>query len=122
MNSFFQRELAKYLLSIVLLVLMAAASLAQDTDKTSESHQRIANRFVSILNEQWGIEKEKISGKTSFLRDFGADSMDIMELVMALEEDFDIEILDEEWERVTTVDSAVELILDKKERRYRWQY
>jgi acyl carrier protein len=97
---------------------MTTISFGKDIDKTTENHQLIAKRFVHILNEQWGIDTEKISGESYFLRDFGADSTDISELFMALEEDFDIEFYDEEWERITTVNSAVELIFDKKDRRY----
>lgn len=81
-----------------------------DIDNATENHQRVTKRFVEILNEQWGIDKEKVSGGSYFLKDFGADSLDIIELVMALEEDFDIEISDGEWARVTTVNSAVDLI------------
>ena len=108
----------KIIFSIALLALMTTLSFAQDIDNPTENHQRIAKRFVHILNEQWGIDKEKVSGESYFLRDSGADSVDIMELVMALEEDFDIVIADAEWERITTVNSAVELIIDKKDRLY----
>ena len=108
----------KIIFSIALLALMATLSFAQGVNKPTEDQQRIAKRFVHILNEQWGIDTEKISWESFFLRDFGADSVDITELVMALEEDFDIEIYDAEWEEITTVYSAVELIVDKKERLY----
>ncbi|APG29092.1 acyl carrier protein [Syntrophotalea acetylenivorans] len=97
---------------------MTTHSFAKDIDETTENHQRITKRFVQILNEQWGIDKEKVSGESYFLRDFGADSLDVIELVMALEEDFDIEIYDAEWEKITTVNSVIELIIDKEDRRY----
>lgn len=108
---------SKIILPIVLLALMSTISFAKDMDKTTDNHQRIAERFVSILHEQWGVDTAKVSGKSCFKREFGADSLDILELVMALEENFDIEIPDEEW-GVTTVDSAVELIADQTDRRY----
>lgn len=108
----------KIIFSIALVALITSISFAQDMDKTAQNHQRVAKRVVTILNEEWGIDKDKISGGSYFLRDFGADSLDIIELVMALEEDFDIEISDQEWEKITTVNSAVELIVDKKDRRY----
>lgn len=109
---------SKLISTIALLVLMATIAVAKDMDKTTDNHQRIAERFVSILHEQWGVDTAKVSGKSYFKRDFGADSLDIVELVMALEENFDIEIPDEVWGRVTTVDSAVELIADQADRRY----
>lgn len=110
------------LFSITLLLLMTTLSFAQDRNKPTEEQQRTAKRFVHIVHEQWGIDTDKISSQSYFLRDFGADSLDITELVMALEEDFDIEIYDEEWEKVTTVSSAVELIIDKQARRYSRHY
>lgn len=112
----------KALFTIVLLALMTTLSFSKDSKKTDEDYSRIAKRFVHILHEQWGIEKEKVSGESHFLRDFGADALDIMELVMALEEDFDIEIDEAEWEKATTVNSAVELIIDKQGRRYYRHY
>ncbi len=105
----------KIIFTIALLALMTTLSFAQGNNKTTEEQQRIAKRFVHVLHEQWGIDTEKISWESHFLRDFGADSVDITELVMALEEDFDIEIYDAEWEKITTVYSAVELIIDKKD-------
>jgi acyl carrier protein len=109
---------AKVVFCIALLVFMSTICFAKDLDQSTKNHQRIAQRFIYILNAQWGIDTQKISGESRFKKDFGADSLDITELVMALEEDFDIEILDEEWERITTVNSAVELIADKEDRRY----
>jgi|LGOV01.1.fsa_nt_gb acyl carrier protein len=106
---------SKILLSIALLVLMTTLSFAQDRNRPTEEQQRVAKRFVHLLHEQWGIDTEKISWQSYFLRDFGADSVDISELVMALEEDFDIEIYDAEWEEITTVKSAVDLIIDKSD-------
>jgi acyl carrier protein len=110
---------SKIIFFIALLALMTTLSFAKNLDKTTEDHQRIAKRFVEILNEQWGIDKEKISGESYFLRDFGADKLDIIELIMALEEDFDIVIPDDEWARVTTVNSAVELIIKRIDSRHR---
>ena len=94
-----------------LLVLMTTICLAKDADKAKQRHQRITIRFIKILNEQWGINKEKFSGESLFLKDFGADSQDITELFMALEEDFDIEIPYEDRDQITTIHSAVDLII-----------
>lgn len=116
----------KILFTISLIALMATIVLAKDADNMAENHQRITNKFITILNEQWGVDKDKVSGETYFLRDFGADSLDIIELVMALEDYFDITITDEEWDRITTVNSAVKLIIDKSDTSYysnrRWQH
>ena len=113
-------KMRKILFAIVLLALMSTISFAKDTDQATENHQRIAKRIAFFLHDQWGVDQEKVSGESLLKSDFGADPLDIMELVMALEEDFDIEILDEEWESVTTVDSAAELIAYKMDRRYRF--
>ena len=109
----------KILLSLVLLASVATAALAKNSDTSTEEQRRTTKRVVHILSEQWGVDPQKVSGASYFLREFGADSLDIMELVMALEEEFDIEIFDEEWREITTIDSAVELILDKQKRWYR---
>ncbi|MEZ4484515.1 MAG: acyl carrier protein [Syntrophotaleaceae bacterium] len=97
---------------------MTTSALANAPENSLSKQQQVAEKFVVILNEQWGVDKEKVSGESFFLRDFGADSVDVTELVMALEESFDIEIYDQEWEKITTVTSAVELIVDKTDRRY----
>lgn len=116
MNRVLQGKLMKSFLALVLLTAMATAAFAQAAATTTEDRLRIRNGLVRILSEQWGIDQAKFSGETYFLRDFGADSVDVMELVMAIEEDFDIQIGDAEWEKITTVDSAVELIVDKMDR------
>lgn len=108
----------KILFAIILLVLMSTISFARDTDQATENHQRIAKRIAYLLQDQWGVDQAKISGKSLLKSDFGADYRDVMELIMALEEDFDIEITDEEWINITTVDSAAELIAYKMERRH----
>lgn len=112
----------KIFFSITLLVLTTTFSFAKDINKSTENHHRVVKRFVHILNEQWGVDKEKVSGESHFLKDYGADALDIMELVMALEEEFDIEIDDAEWEKVTTVNSAADFIIDKQDRRYYRRY
>lgn len=96
-----------------LLVLMTTICLAKNVEDVKERHQRITIKFIEILHEQWGINKENISGESLFLEDFGADRMDINELVMALEEYFDIEIPDEAWDQITTIHSAVDLIIKR---------
>ena len=63
----------------------------------------IKNRIVEIIANQLGIEEEDITAAASVIDDLGADSLDVVELVMALEEEFDLEIPDEEAEKITNV-------------------
>ena len=67
-------------------------------------------RVIDIVAEQLGVEKEKISEETSFVNDLGADSLDTVELVMELEEEFDITIPDDVAEKIETVGQAIEEI------------
>jgi acyl carrier protein len=71
-------------------------------------------RVVDIVAEQLGVDKEKISADTSFVNDLGADSLDVVELVMELEEEFDINIPDDAAEKIQTVGQAVEFIEAQK--------
>ena len=63
----------------------------------------IKNRIVEIIANQLGIEEEDVTAAASVIDDLGADSLDLVELVMALEEEFDLEIPDEEAEKITNV-------------------
>ena len=72
--------------------------------------QDIFPRVKKIIMEQLGSEDADITLKASFIEDLGADSLDIVELIMALEEEFDIEIPDSEAEKITSVNDAVEYI------------
>ncbi|KNY26036.1 acyl carrier protein [Pseudobacteroides cellulosolvens] len=67
-------------------------------------------KVKKIIVEQLGVEEEDIAMESSFIDDLGADSLDIVELIMALEEEFDIEIPDSEAEKIATVGDAVEFI------------
>ena len=67
-------------------------------------------KMKAIIAEQLDIEESQIEEKTSFKEDLGVDSLDLFELVMALEEEFDIEIPDEEAEKITTVQSAIDYV------------
>jgi acyl carrier protein len=67
-------------------------------------------RVIEIVSEQMGVSKDQITKDTSFINDLNADSLDTVELVMGLEEEFDISIPDEAQEKIQTVGQAVEYI------------
>ena len=70
----------------------------------------IEDRVKKIVAEQLGVKDDEVSNESSFVDDLGADSLDTVELVMALEEEFDTEIPDEEAEQITTVQLAINYI------------
>ena len=70
----------------------------------------IAERVKQIVAEQLGVDEDQVTNEASFMDDLGADSLDTVELVMALEEEFDIEISDEDAEKIQTVQDAVDYI------------
>jgi acyl carrier protein len=65
-------------------------------------------KLIDIIAEQLSVDKEKVVSGASFVDDLGADSLDLVELIMAMEEAFDIEIADEVAEKITTVKDAIE--------------
>ena len=67
-------------------------------------------RLKRVIVEQLGVEENEITLDSSFIEDLGADSLDIVELIMALEEEFDIEIPDEDAEKILTVGDALDYI------------
>ncbi|MEM9410866.1 MAG: acyl carrier protein [Planctomycetota bacterium] len=70
----------------------------------------VEQRVIDIVAEQLGVEKEKIKPESNFVNDLGADSLDTVELVMELEEEFDISIPDDAAEKIQTVGEAVKHI------------
>ena len=70
----------------------------------------VPERVIEIVADQLGVDKEKITRETSFVNDLGADSLDTVELVMELEEEFDINIPDDAAEKIQTVGQAIEFI------------
>lgn len=72
----------------------------------------IEAKIKEIIAEQLGIRESEIQAQANFLEDLGADSLDIVELIMAMEEEFDLEIPDEEAERILTVSDAVNYVVE----------
>ncbi|EEY98545.1 acyl carrier protein [Vibrio mimicus] len=70
----------------------------------------IEERVKKIIIEQLGVDEAEVKNESSFVEDLGADSLDTVELVMALEEEFDTEIPDEEAEKITTVQAAIDYV------------
>lgn len=72
----------------------------------------IEERVKNIIVEQLGVQLDEVKNEASFVDDLGADSLDTVELVMALEEEFDTEIPDEEAEKITSVQSAIDYVVN----------
>jgi acyl carrier protein len=72
--------------------------------------ENIEQRVKKIVAEQLGVNESEIKTESSFVNDLGADSLDTVELVMALEEEFETEIPDEEAEKITTVQQAINYV------------
>lgn len=70
----------------------------------------VSQRVIDIVAEQLGADKDKVTPETSFVKDLGADSLDTVELVMELEEEFDINIPDDAAEKIQTVGQAIDFI------------
>ncbi len=70
----------------------------------------VLNKVVDIVCAQLSVDKADVNPESAFVEDLGADSLDTVELVMAFEEEFDVEIPDDEAEKITTIQSAVEWI------------
>lgn len=70
----------------------------------------VEERVKKIVAEQLGVKKDEVTSDASFVDDLGADSLDTVELVMALEEEFETEIPDEDAEKITTVQQAIDYI------------
>jgi len=73
----------------------------------------VAEKIKSIIAEQLGVKPEEVTQQASFIDDLGADSLDTVELIMALEEEFNVEIPDEDAEKMSTVGDAIRYIEEK---------
>ena len=74
------------------------------------SVENVQERVKNIIVEQLGVEADQVKPEAQFVNDLGADSLDTVELLMALEEEFDVEIPDEKAEKIKTVGEAIEYI------------
>ena len=74
----------------------------------------VSDKVKSIIVEQLGVDEEEVTPDASFVDDLGADSLDTVELVMALEEEFETEIPDEDAEKITTVQQAIDYITERR--------
>ena len=73
----------------------------------------VEERVIEIISDQLGLEKDEIQLEASFIDDLGADSLDIVEMIMTIEDEFDIEISDEDAEKIVSVQDAISYINDK---------
>jgi len=76
--------------------------------------EEIAERVKAIIVDLLGVNLEEVSPQASFIEDLGADSLDIVELIMALEEEYEMEIPDEDAEKIQTVEDVTKYIQSKK--------
>jgi acyl carrier protein len=84
--------------------------MSQEESKVA-SEKEVEEKVISIVSEQLGVDKAEISRETSFVNDLNADSLDTVELIMELEDAFEMSIPDEEAEKIQTVGQAVEYIV-----------
>ena len=70
----------------------------------------VESKMIDIIVEQLSVDRDTVVPGASFVDDLGADSLDLVELIMAMEEEFDVEIPDEEAEKITTVQDAINFV------------
>jgi len=87
-----------------------AAQAERKTTRGNTDMSSVEERVEKIVVEQLGVKPEEVTKEASFVDDLGADSLDTVELVMALEEEFETEIPDEDAEKITTVQQAIDYI------------
>lgn len=77
----------------------------------------VEERVIEIVCEQLAVNKEQVTRETAFIEDIGADSLDLVELIMELEQEFEIQIPDEEAEKIRTVGEAVDYIEQEQKKK-----
>ena len=70
----------------------------------------IADKIIKVISEKLGIDREEVAPEASLVDDLGADSLDLVELIMSMEEEFDIEIPDDDAEKIITVQHAIDYV------------
>jgi acyl carrier protein len=70
----------------------------------------VEDKMIDIIVEQLSVDRDKVVPGASFVDDLGADSLDLVELIMAMEEEYDVEIPDEEAEKIVTVQNAIDFV------------
>jgi len=78
--------------------------------KGGEKMENVFARVINVIVEELAVDENEVTAKASFIEDLGADSLDVVELVMAFEDEFDIEIPDEDAEGIETVQDVVDYI------------
>ncbi len=77
------------------------------------TRDQVTSQVKDLIADSLGVDQESIQINSSFIDDLGADSLDIVELVMAIEKEFELDIPDEDAERISTVQDAIDYILDQ---------
>jgi acyl carrier protein len=90
------------------------AAASEEENSAMSNVEQIEQQVKAIVAEQLGVKESEVTNEASFVDDLGADSLDTVELVMALEEEFETEIPDEEAEKITTVQLAIDYIVERK--------
>jgi acyl carrier protein len=85
--------------------------MAEENRPADGNRERVRAEVVEIISNRLGVSKDQITDQTTFQEDLGADSLDVVELVMELEEKFKIQIPDEEAEKIKTVGAAVDYVV-----------
>jgi acyl carrier protein len=86
--------------------------MSEPTKSPDGNREKVRAEVVDIISNRLGVGKEQITDATTFQEDLGADSLDVVELVMELEEKFKIQIPDEEAEKIKTVGAAVDYVVN----------
>lgn len=90
------------------------SAVSEEGNSAMSNVEQIEKQVKAIVAEQLGVKETEVTNEASFVDDLGADSLDTVELVMALEEEFETEIPDEEAEKITTVQLAIDYIVERK--------